>query len=168
MQIQLILLGAYLFFSIVLWYSFLSDKLKWTFRFGPLVSLIPLLAVFPGQPRFELDYFWWRIAGFIAIVFGIGIYIWAIKEFRTALKEGNKLVDTGPFQFVRHPMYLGTIFIYVGWWWIWAAVYAFYIGMFVLASIWLQAYIEEKLVLEKDFGDQYREYRSKTGMFWIK
>lgn len=168
MQIQLLLLGAYLILSVITWYSFLTNKFTWTFRFGPLVSLIPILTVFPEQPRFELDYFWWRIVGYIAIALGIAVYIWAVREFKSVLKEGNKLIDTGPFKFVRHPMYLGTIFIYVGWWWIWAAVYGFYLGMFILAAIWLQAYIEEKLVLEKSFGDQYREYRKITGMFWIK
>ncbi|MEA3494060.1 MAG: isoprenylcysteine carboxylmethyltransferase family protein [Candidatus Margulisiibacteriota bacterium] len=168
MQIQLLLLGAYLILSAILWYSFLSGKLRWTFRLGPLVSLLPILTVFPPQPRFELDFFWWRIAGYITIALGVGIYLWAIREYKTVLKDGDKLIDTGPFQFVRHPMYLGIIFIYVGWWWIWAAVYAFYLGMFILAGMWLQAYIEEKIVLERSFGDQYREYRKITGMFWIK
>lgn len=65
-------------------------------------------------------------------------------------------------------MYLGLIFVWVGWWWVWAAVYSFYFGMFILALAWIQGYLEEKLVLEKKFGDKYREYRRQTGMFWVK
>ena len=60
------------------------------------------------------------------------------------------------------------LFVFVGWWWVWAAVYSFYFGMFILALIWLQAYLEEKFILEKQFGDQYRGYKQQTGMFWIK
>ena len=74
----------------------------------------------------------------------------------------------GPFAFVRHPVYLGLVFIFVGWWWAWAAVYAFYFGMFILALIWINAYLEEKIILMKAFGQKYSEYKQQTGMFWVK
>jgi protein-S-isoprenylcysteine O-methyltransferase Ste14 len=170
MQIQLIILGSYFALTSFLWYTVFSGKFKWSWPVcGPLTSILPFLMVFPEQPRFELDFFWWRVAGLVAIALGVAVYIWAVYEFKkVGWEEGKKLVDTGPFQFVRHPMYLGTIFVYVGWWWAWAAVYAFYLGMIILAAIWFQAYLEEKIFLEKTFGDKYVEYRRKTGMFWIK
>ena len=39
--------------------------------------------------------------------------------------------------------------------------------MFVLLAI-VQAFIEEKYILEKEFGDEYREYKKKVGMFFPK
>jgi protein-S-isoprenylcysteine O-methyltransferase Ste14 len=170
MQIQLLLLGVYAALTLFLWYTVLNNKFVWTNSFlGPIVSLLPLAAVFPTQPRFLLDFFWWRIAGVIAIILGLGIYYWAISEFKKVNKEEpGKLIETGPYKYVRHPMYLGMLFVYVGWWWAWSAVYAFYFGMLIIAAIWLQALIEEKLFAEKTFGDKYREYRKITGMFWIK
>jgi protein-S-isoprenylcysteine O-methyltransferase Ste14 len=150
-----------------------SKRFPWYRLPGSFIfAYLPLLTVFSEQPRFELDHFWWRVAGVAVILLGIGLVVWAksvIGKVLTSLGETpTELTTSGPYQFVRHPMYLGLIFVWVGWWWVWAAVYSFYFGMFILALAWIQGYLEEKLVLEKKFGDRYRDYRSQTGMFWIK
>lgn len=80
----------------------------------------------------------------------------------------DKFITSGPYQFVRHPLYLGMIFACVGWWWVFSAIYSFYFGMIILALIWIEAYLEEKYSLVKIFGEKYIEYRRHTGMFWIK
>ena len=142
----------------------LLNQFKWYRWPGSFVfALLPFVTVFFSQPRFELDYFWWRIAGVIAITLGVALIVWAKRHF----KEGT-LITSGPYQHLRHPIYLGLIFIFLGWWWIWAGVYSFYFGMFILGLIWIQGYLEEKFVLEKQFGKKFREYWSTTGMFWIK
>lgn len=158
MEIQIFLVVVFTVNQLLLW------KFNWYYRIGLwLFLIIPLIAAVLPQPRFELDYFWWRIAGMAAIAAGTGLFFWARSVFRP-----DELITSGPYQYLRHPMYLGLIFIFVGWWWIWAAVYSFYFGMFMLAMIWLQGCLEEKLVLEKKFGGRFRDYRSRTGMFWIK
>jgi protein-S-isoprenylcysteine O-methyltransferase Ste14 len=58
--------------------------------------------------------------------------------------------------------------MFVGWCWVWAAVYSFYFGLIILALHWIAAYLEEKLTLEKLFGKDFACYRQNTGMFWIK
>ena len=80
----------------------------------------------------------------------------------------KKVITTGPYHFVRHPLYLGLVFFIVGWWWVWSAVYSFYIGMFMLLLIWVNAFWEEKTIMEKQFGSEYKEYKKHAGMFWIK
>lgn len=142
----------------------LSERFQWYRLPGSSIfAYLPLLTVFFEQPRFELDHFWWRVAGVVTIALGIALVIWAKRAIGTV-----ELATSGPYQFVRHPIYLGLIFVWVGWWWAWAAVYSFYFGMFILALAWIQGYLEEKLDLDKKFGDRYREYRSQTGMFWVK
>ena len=158
---------------VLIWLTVLTKKFEWFRGLGVLIfTLIPFLTVFFEQPHFELDFFWWRIAGIAAIIVGVGIAGWARLEFKKfgmwAKDIPGKLIASGPYQYVRHPQYLGLVFIWVGWWWVWAAVYAFYFGMFILALTWIEAYLEEKFILEKLFGDQYREYKHHTGMFWIK
>ena len=168
MLIQIIFVGLFALNLYLLW------KMAWYRLPGSFVFFcLPLVTPFFDQPRFALDYFWWRVAGFIAIALGAALLVWARRAlgriFTNIGETPAVLVTSGPYGFVRHPGYLGLIFIFVGWWWLWAAVYAFYFGMFSLAVVWAQGWLEEKLVLEKKFGDQYRNYYQKeTGMFWVK
>jgi len=139
--------------------------LIWRYRTlgGLIFNFLPLLTVFINQPHFALDFYWWRIAGGIAIVLGLAILVWTKRHCHPL-----ELVKTGPYALVRHPWYLGLIFVWVGWWWVWAAIYSFYFGMFILALTWLQAYAEEKVIMEKKFGQEFLDYKHSTGMFWIK
>ncbi len=173
MLIQLIFVVLVALNLLCLWYIFFSKKCQWYSLIGELVyAVLPLVTVFFAQPRFELDFFWWRIVGGVAIVLGGGILIWSLVSFG---KKGliltvhqQKILKIGPYQFIRHPQYLGLIFIWMGWWWVWSAVYSFYIGMFIVALTWLEAYLEEKLILEKLHEGQYQKYKQHAGMFWIK
>ena len=173
-NVQILFVALFALNLVQLWVSFLSGKYLW-YRFPAylLMLIIPLPMVLYPQPRFELDYFWWKVAGVAALLLGAAVIAWAVRELENKRAawhdiEPKTLVISGPYQYLRHPMYLGFIFILVGWWWVWAAAYAFYFGMFVLAMIWLQGYLEEKMVLEKKFGKKFMEYRGQTGMFWIK
>jgi protein-S-isoprenylcysteine O-methyltransferase Ste14 len=173
MALQIFFTAFFALNILLVWATFLSGRLKWYPALGEIfIGIIPFLTVFWDQPRFELDFFWWRVAGAAAMIMGLGIMVWAVLEFRKegmlAEKAEHKFVTSGPYRFVRHPQYLGLVFMAVGWWWIWAAVYAFYFGMIILALTWIEAYLEEKFILEKRFGDQYRDYRRHAGMFWIK
>jgi protein-S-isoprenylcysteine O-methyltransferase Ste14 len=74
-------------------------------------------------------------------------------------------VDSGPYRFVRNPMYTGvlalgiTLGLATGTWLIpLAAGFAF----FLLA---VRTRIEERFLIER-FGDRYREYMSRVGRFW--
>ena len=160
-------------FALNLLLMWLLRKLVWYRVFGlAFLGLIPCVTVFFKQPLFVLDYYWWRVAGGVMIVLGMIIAGWAKLEFRKAglmpFDRPKTLVTSGPYKLVRHPQYLGLVFFLVGWWWVWAAVYSFYFGMIMLALIWINAWLEERLVLEKQFGNAYRHYRQHAGMFWVK
>ncbi|MDI6731327.1 MAG: methyltransferase [Candidatus Margulisbacteria bacterium] len=173
MKIQLLIVFLFAFNLAFIWLSARFNWLKWYGSVGSvLFALLPLIGVAFRQPKFDLDHFWWQVAGSIAMGLGVAVIIWAKMVFKaTSLLLGdasNKLITAGPYQFIRHPMYLGLVFIYVGWWWVWATVYSFYFGMIILFMLWLQAWLEEKLALEKTFGSDYLQYKKHTGMFWIK
>jgi protein-S-isoprenylcysteine O-methyltransferase Ste14 len=76
--------------------------------------------------------------------------------------EGHKLVTTGPFALVRHPIYsgMGGMLIASGLvlsaWWALAAAIAFY-----SAGMIVRVRAEEKLLLEA-FGEEYEAYRARV------
>ena len=172
MIIQIIVVLIFAINLILIRLAYSQKSLGW-YRYagGGIFVLLPLLPVIFEQPRFELDYFWWRIAGAAVILLGAALIAWAARvlgnPFDYLSEKPKALAASGPYDLVRHPIYLGLIFVFIGWWWVWAAVYTFYFGMFILAMIWLEAYLEEKL-LAKAFGAQFIDYRRRTGMFWIK
>jgi protein-S-isoprenylcysteine O-methyltransferase Ste14 len=106
----------------------------------------------------------WAAAAFTAI--GIGFAIWARVYLgrnwspRPAMKEHHELVTTGPYAYVRHPIYTGVMLAALG-----TALMGtiFGIGMFVIISINFALRIgkEEKIMLEL-FPNQYPEYRKRT------
>jgi len=114
-----------------------------------------------------LNYF-----GFVLIIFGIIINIWAddiFKKNKTTVKPDEKpslLIVSGPFRISRHPMYLGMTAILLG--------IAFWMGsfsafifpvIFLLAMQYKYIPAEEK-TMENEFGQDYLDYKKKTRM-WI-
>lgn len=162
---QLLIVCLFALNLCLLWPVILTGKLSWYKYPGAVCFVVlPLLGVLFSQPRFELDYFWWRVAGCAAIVGGLAVAGWALR----AKSFFGELSTNGPYHYLRHPVYLGLIFIFVGWWWVWAAVYTYYFGLIIIALIWVHGWLEEKLILKKKYGQAYLDYRRRTGMFWIK
>ena len=97
---------------------------------------------------------------------GIGLAIWA-RVFigrnwspRPAMKENHELVTTGPYAYVRHPIYTGILLAALG-----TALTGtvFAIGVVVLTSIVFRSRIgkEEKIMLEL-FPNEYPVYQART------
>jgi protein-S-isoprenylcysteine O-methyltransferase Ste14 len=111
----------------------------------------------------------------IALVWiGVGIAIWAryhLGEYwsaRITIKVGHKVIDTGPYAHVRHPIYSGVLLGLIGTALAvgkWRAVVAFFLILIVYI---IKARTEEKL-LTGQLGDAYQEYKMRTGMLipWV-
>jgi protein-S-isoprenylcysteine O-methyltransferase Ste14 len=77
------------------------------------------------------------------------------------LKEGHKLITTGPYRFVRHPLYTGWLTGMLG-----SAVTAgtgdAFLGLVVVTvAIIIKLRREEKL-LATEFGDEYRQFQQSV------
>jgi protein-S-isoprenylcysteine O-methyltransferase len=100
------------------------------------------------------------------VVLGILFAIWArINLGRNwssapAVKENPKLVTSGPYRFVRHPIYTGVLLAAFGTAW---TSTAFGIGLFLIASIMfsLRIHKEEQIML-KLFPNEYSSYQART------
>lgn len=104
------------------------------------------------------------IFGLIARVYPM-IYL-RKRGTTTALNQVARLVDTGPYAIVRHPQYSGGILLMIGWFLIWGAIYCLYLVPLITLLVVIQAFIEEKYILEYEFGEAYEEYRKRVGMIF--
>jgi protein-S-isoprenylcysteine O-methyltransferase Ste14 len=112
---------------------------------------------------------WLRWMGVGIALLGFALLQWAQNtlgknwsDTPRMIKE-QSLITSGPYQFIRHPIYtafiliLGsTLFISANW-----LIGFTWIGMTVL-EIASRIHFEEGLMLEY-FGDQYRQYMKRTG-----
>jgi protein-S-isoprenylcysteine O-methyltransferase Ste14 len=126
-----------------------------------------------------LDSFFWHRSTFLAeyislvlrlIILALAI-ITAVYLFKsghvvvTHDQRGIEVVSSGAFRYVRHPLYLGSILIYLGLTVSTASLFCLaLLVIIVLFYNYIAAY-EEKL-LETKFGETYIAYENKTGK-WV-
>jgi|SRR5450755_108217 protein-S-isoprenylcysteine O-methyltransferase Ste14 len=110
-----------------------------------------------------------RYLGIVLVWMGIGIAIWAryhLGEYwsaRVTIKVEHKLIDSGPYAYIRHPIYSGVLLALVGTALavgVWRSLIAFFL---ILAVYVLKARREESM-LTGELGETYQEYRNRTGM----
>ncbi len=144
----------------------LSDA-PWFLQYYPPLVWVPfVLAYFvPVQIpiAFEL-----RLVG-LAIAIASALFaawaMWSLGKsygIRMDLFEGHRLITTGPYRFVRHPMYLGIATFHVGATLameslVLLGVTVLYVVPFTLARI-----AEEDRVLAQGFGDDYRAFERRV------
>lgn len=112
---------------------------------------------------------WLRWAGVGGALSGFALLQWAQNTLGKSWSDtprmiaGQALVSSGPYRYIRHPIYaaflliLGSLFFISANWLIGLT----WIGM-TLLEIAARMAFEEALMVEY-FGEQYREYMQKTG-----
>jgi protein-S-isoprenylcysteine O-methyltransferase Ste14 len=112
---------------------------------------------------------WSRWAGVALALTGFALLQWAQVTLGKSwsdtprMMKGQTLIISGPYQFIRHPIYtafiliLGSTLLISSNWLIGLA----WLGMTALEVV-SRIGFEESLMLEY-FGDQYRDYMKKTG-----
>lgn len=126
------------------------------------------------MPGFDVVRFQWshiplyiELVGFIGIILSLLTHFLVIKEntFLSRVVEiqkdrGHKVITTGPYRIIRHPMYLGVIFMYICHCIALGSLYALIPCIGVLITIVLRTYYEDKMLHEQLPG--YKEYAEKT------
>ena len=118
-------------------------------------------AIFPSSP-------WIGLAGVITTAAGIGFAVWARVYLggnwssSVTVKVGHELVRTGPYRWVRHPIYTGIILGLLG-----TAIARNQVrGLIAVLLAYLGFKIKSKIeesAMQATFGPDYLEYSQHTG-----
>ena len=109
----------------------------------------------------------------VAIALGLSVWVLATNAFASRvvrLQEGQHVISSGPYRFVRHPMYSGTVLAWVGtalalgsWWMLVPATAG--IALFVWRTQHEDATLQEKLPGYAEYAQQTR-YRLAPGIWY--
>jgi len=109
--------------------------------------------------------------GLFVMVLGYAIFIWSViarGPYATSwqMPVNHKLVDWGPYRYVRHPSYLGYFLMFTGFILLWHALIALVALVAIPGYVLITRREEEMLVAM--FGRQYTQYQKNAGRFFPK
>lgn len=130
------------------------------FLLGWILSAVPIL-------RFNSPVVYWSgiglmVAGVLFRRHAVGTLGRAFSVYAT-VQEGQQLVQTGPYRYLRHPAYSGALLWLVGI----GLAFGNVPGLLVVVGVPLlwgyryRIYIEEAVLLQA-WGDAYRDYMRRT------
>ncbi len=128
--------------------------------FDPLVLGPLLLRIFPEGVIADS-------IGFVIIIAGLGFAVWARLHLgrywsaRVALAEDHQLIQTGPYRFVRNPIYFGALVAVLGTVLVVGEVRGV-IGLILALIAFLYKIRQEESGLRQRFGFTYIEYQKKV------
>ena len=140
---------------------------------GQLILLVLFLLIW------VVDSFLLKISTFLAddislyirlVILGIILLcsVYLIRSGHAVVSHGQHpsgVVSTGAFQYVRHPLYLGSIMFYLGLAVSTASLFSLVLVVLIFIFYNFIASYEEKL-LDDRFHEEYRNYKIKTGK-WV-
>ena len=147
----------------------LDNTKSWDKWFGAVYTLTILL--FPIIAGLDYRYGWstmaliWQMVGFVGLIPAMILPYWAMAENRhlyttVRLEEGQQVMKTGPYQYVRHPMYSGALLyvlfapLLLGSWW------AFVPNGIAAISLLVRTALEDRTLQEELPG--YAEFTEET------
>lgn len=109
--------------------------------------------------------------GLLVMVLGYAIFNWSVivrGRYATSwqMPLDQKLVNWGPYRYVRHPSYLGYFLMFTGFLLIWHNVLAL-IPLIAIPGYVLLTFREEEMLVAK-FGYEYVRYQKLVGRFLPK
>lgn len=133
-----------------------------------MLLLSTWLRIGPLGRRYVSDAPWTQVVGISMTLAGVALTVWARRRLGTnwsdkvEIKVDHELVLSGPYAYVRHPIYSGVLLgiagtaLAIG---EWRGILAFGI---MLVNYAIKAKKEER-VLANRFGDAFRQHQRQTG-----
>lgn len=128
------------------------------------VILMPLDAVRFHWSQMPL---WLQVVGGIALVVSFVLMSFTFREnsylsatVRVQEERGQKVVSTGPYHLVRHPMYAGGLFMFLGTPLLLGSWYGLLLVVLFLPALFVRTVLEERTLRQELSG--YEEYMKQV------
>ena len=121
---------------------------------------------------FPIQFFPFYLRVLIALPFFVFSFYLALFGLKTIFGERREeliVIRSGVFSIVRHPIYLASILVYLGFIIISLSIIAFCIWVIIVLFYYYISRYEEKILVDK-LGSQYGEYMREVPMFvpWFR
>jgi protein-S-isoprenylcysteine O-methyltransferase Ste14 len=135
---------------------------KWVYLLrGFLVSVPLVFAVFLSCFEVENEYLTWSL-GLSVFFVGMAIRIWTQQHLRYRLKVSRQLAVTGPYQFVRNPVYIGNALIFSGMIIMMELVWLVPVALVWSVIVYSFVICYEEMHLLQRYGESYQKYMSEV------
>ncbi len=135
-----------------------------------LLSIAQILLIFPVpglQQRFVPVSMAAMIAALAVEALGLALAVWSRRTLgkhwsgKITIKVGHELIRSGPYRWVRHPIYTALLMIYAGTAVVFGEMHSL-LGLVLAVLAYLRKIRLEEANLARGFGESYEKYRSET------
>jgi protein-S-isoprenylcysteine O-methyltransferase Ste14 len=110
----------------------------------------------------------WTMVGLVVLSFAFAwwarLYLGRLWSGTITRKEGHRVVDTGPYAIVRHPIYTGIIAAGIATAIATGTAHAILGAVLLVVGYWMKARLEEGFLRQELGADAYDSYRRRVPM----
>ena len=112
---------------------------------------------------FREIWIWFLILGITFVIIGVRIASMAMKRYKVNVIDAkeSKLIKTGIYSVIRHPVYLSWVLIFMGCSFAFDSFLAILFIPILTVLLEIHCILEEKYILIPNFGEEYLAYKKK-------
>lgn len=144
------------------------------YRLLTIAGFFLLFGVRPGRSVTYLV-FWslplpaaWIMTGLTAVGFAFSwwarLHLGKLWSAFVTRKDDHRIIDTGPYRIVRHPIYTGIILAAVSVAILKGNLYAIAGALLIIVGFWIKARLEERFLSQELGPETYAAYRRRVPM----
>ena len=150
-----------------------ATREMWIYRiviFAGAILIAPWTAQVLGErPTWQAGYYGaYALVGVmltgLALTWWARIHLGCLWSSAITRKEKHRLIETGPYAFVRHPIYTGLIIALLATAAIEATLVALLGALLIVLGLWVKARAEERFLMTELGPDAYESYRRRVPM----